>query len=141
MILRHFSGMEPRWVLTSGQKKIRFRNLFKKRKSEKQNASTNHQDSAADDNDNANSNDSVPNQSREGPPQDVVPKRHFRSFSDDTLGSQDKTQTIPRTRISNDQPIQTTAIAEGKKDIFTPLKGNIGAGIFKIVSRRFPLIL
>ena len=88
-------------------------------KSEKQNASTNHQDSAADDNDNANSNDSVPNQSREGPPQDVVPKRHFRSFSDDTLGSQDKTQTIPRTRISNDQPIQTTAITEGKKDIFT----------------------
>ena len=111
--------MEPRWVLTSGQKKIRFRNLLKKRKSEKQNANTNHQDSAADDNDNVNSNDSVPNQSREGQPQDVVPKRHFRSFSDDTLGSQDKTQTIPRTRISNDQTIQSTAIAEGKKDIFS----------------------
>ena len=106
-------------MLTSGQKKIRFRNLFKKRKSETQNANTNHQDSAADDNDNANSNDSVPNQSRDGPPQDVVPKRRFRYFSDDTLGSQDKTQTIPRTRISNDQPIQSTAIAEGKKAIFS----------------------
>ena len=128
--------MEPRWVLTSGQKKIRFRNLLKKRKSEKQNANTNHQDSAADDNDNANSNDSVPNQTREGQPQDFVPKRHFRSFSDDTLGSQDKTQTIPRMRVSNDPPIQSTAIGEGKKHIFSNMVTTL-RGIIKIVSRGF----
>ena len=35
-----FAGMESKWVLTSNQKKVRFRNLIKKRKSESEKTST-----------------------------------------------------------------------------------------------------
>ena len=72
--------MEPKWVLTSGQKKIRFRNLLKKRKSEKHHTNTDRQDSETENPSITVSNDSAPDQPTEEQSQDAIPKRHFRSF-------------------------------------------------------------
>ena len=109
--------MEPKWVLTSGQKKIRFRNLLKKRKSEKHNTNTNRQDSESETPSITVSNDSASDQQTEERSQGEVPKRHFRSFSDDTQETKNKIQTvptIPRERNGNKPPNDATTRMGGK---------------------------
>ena len=107
--------MEPKWVLTSGQKKIRFRNLLKKRKSEKHNTNDNRQDSETENPSITVSNDS--DQPIEEQSQDVVPKMHFRSFSDDTQERKNNIRTVPtlpRERNGNKPPNHATIRVEGK---------------------------
>ena len=85
--------MEPRWVLTSGQKKIRFRNLLKKRRSNQTSTNTNNQEDDPDDPDKTVANNTVGRISPEERSQQSPDKRSFRSFSDDVQTTQNKIHT------------------------------------------------
>ena len=97
-------GMEPRWVLTSGQKKIRFRNLLKKRRSNQNSNNTNNQEDELEDPDKRVTNNSVGRKSPENRSQQSPDKRSYRSFSDDVQTTQNKVHTNFGQFKCNDPP-------------------------------------
>ena len=103
--------MEPKWVLTSGQKKIRFRNLLKKRKSEQKKSPSG---DSPEDPEKTVTNETVRNQSSEGLSQKPAPKKPNRSFSDDTQEPQNKVHTVPVSFMSGMPPLLPNKDTESK---------------------------
>ena len=108
--------MEPRWVLTSGQKKIRFRNLLKKRRSNQNNTNTNNQEDDLEDPDKTVGNNTVGRNSPEEQSQQSPDKRSFRSFSDDIQTSQNKIHTSYGQFKCNNPPNHPPMSREGKTE-------------------------
>ena len=104
--------MEPKWVLTSGQKKIRFRNLLKKRKTEKKKSTPGN---SSEDTEKMVPNETVRNQSPEGLSQKPAPKKSNRSFSDETQEAQSKVHTVPVSFMSGMPPLLPNKDAESKQ--------------------------
>ena len=103
--------MEPKWVLTSGQKKIRFRNLLKKRKSEQKKSPPG---DSPEDPEIKVTTETVRNQSPEELSHKPAPKKANRSFSDDPQEAQSKVHTVPVSFMSGMPPLLPNKDTESK---------------------------
>ena len=103
--------MEPKWVLTSGQKKIRFRNLLKKRKCEKKKSTS---EGSSEDPEKLDADETLDNQSPEGLSQTPAPKRQDRSFSNNQE-TQNTAHSVPESLMTDMPPLLPNSRIESKK--------------------------